>query len=231
MNQTETSKRSDSSPAKRLIFLVDDHPLVCEGLTILINRQDDMMVCGEASRAPEALQAIVALRPDAALVDLSLASGSGLELIKDLRACCPETALVVLSMHDESTYAERALRAGARGYVMKRDVTKNVIVALRHVLEGKMFVSDDFARAMTEKIVEFKTPQAVSPIASLSDRELEVFEMLGSGMETREISESLNMALRTVQTHCARMKTKLGVNSLIGLTREAARWVESGRPV
>jgi len=220
---------SDNPSAKRLIFLVDDHPLVCEGLTILINRQNDMMVCGEASSAPVALQAIVDLRPDAALVDLSLASGSGLELIKDLRACCPETALVVLSMHDEATYGERALRAGARGYVMKREVTKNVITALRHVLEGKMFVSDEFARAMIEKMVELKTPQSTSRVATLSDRELQVFEMLGSGMETREISESLNIALKTVQTHCTRMKIKLGVSTLSGLMREAVRWVESGR--
>ena len=231
MNLAVPSKMSDNPPAKRLIFLVDDHPLVCEGLTILINRQNDMMVCGEAGSAPEALQAIVGLRPDAALVDLSLASGSGLELIKDLRACCPETALVVLSMHDEATYAERALRAGARGYVMKREVTKNVITALRHALEGKMFVSNEFARAMTEKMVELKTPQSTSRIATLSDRELQVFEMLGAGMETREITESLNIALKTVQTHCMRMKTKLGVNTLSGLIREAVRWVESGRPM
>ena len=220
----------DKTTAKRRIFLVDDHPLVCEGLTILINRHNDLVVCGEAASAPEALQAIVALRPDAALVDLTLASGSGLELIKDLRACCPETALVVLSMHDEATYAERALRAGARGYVMKREATKKVIAALRQVLEGKLFVSDDFARAMTEKIIEWQTPQSGSPIAALSDRELQVFELLGTGMESREIAESLNIALKTVQTHCARMKAKFGVSTLSVLMREAVRWVESGRP-
>ena len=220
----------DNTTAKRRIFLVDDHPLVCEGLTILINRQDDFVVCGTAANAPEALQAIVALRPDAALVDLTLASGSGLELLKDLRACCPETALVVLSMHDEATYAERALRAGARGYVMKREATKKVITALRLVLEGKLFVSDDFARSMTAKIVEFKKPQSCSVIATLSDRELQVFEMLGVAMECREIAELLNIGLKTVQTHCARMKAKLGVNTLNVLMREAIHWVESGRP-
>jgi len=221
---------SDHSTAKRRVFLVDDHPLVCEGLTILINRQDDFVVCGEAGSAPVALQAILELRPDAALVDLTLGSGSGLELLKNLRACCPETALVVLSMHDEATYAERALRAGARGYVMKREATKKVIAALRQVLEGRLFVSDDFARSMTEKMVEFQKPQSGSVIATLSDRELQVFEMLGAGMESREIAESLNIALKTVQTHCARMKIKLGVNTLNVLMREAVRWVESGRP-
>jgi len=220
----------DQAPAKRRIFLVDDHPLVCEGLTIMINRQIDLVVCGEAGSAQEALQAIEALRPDAALVDLTLASGSGLELLKDLRACCPGTALVVLSMHDEATYAERALRAGACGYVMKREVTKKVITALRQVLDGKLFVSDEFARAMTAKMVEFQVPQSGSMIATLSDRELQVFEMLGAGMESREIADSLNIALKTVQTHCARMKVKLGVNSLNVLMRDAVRWVEAGRP-
>ena len=220
----------DPLPAKRRIFLVDDHPLVCEGLTIMINRQSDLVVCGEAGSAPEALQAIEMLRPDAALVDLTLASGSGLELLKDLRACCPDTVLVVLSMHDEATYAERALRAGARGYVMKREVTKKVITALRQVLDGKLFVSDEFARSMTEKMVEVQVVRSGSVIATLSDRELQVFEMLGAGMDSRDIADSLHIALKTVQTHCARMKVKLGVNSLSVLMREAVRWVETGRP-
>jgi len=220
----------DPLPAKRRIFLVDDHPLVCEGLTIMINRQSDLEVCGEASSAPEALQAIEELRPDAALVDLTLASGSGLELIKDLRACCPDTVLVVLSMHDEATYAERALRAGARGYVMKREVTKKVITALRQVLDAKLFVSDEFARSMTEKMVEVQVVRSGSVVATLSDRELQVFEMLGAGMDSRDIADSLHIALKTVQTHCARMKVKLGVSSLSVLMREAVRWVESGRP-
>ena len=215
---------------KRRIFLVDDHPLVCEGLTILINRQNDMVVCGEASSAPEALQAIEAAKPDAALVDLTLASGSGLELIKDLRVCCPQTALVVLSMHDESTYAERALRAGARGYVMKREATKKVIAALQCVLAGKLFVSDEFARAMTEKAVDFQAPRTGSIVENLSDRELQIFEMLGEGVETREIAESLNIAMKTVQTYCARMKEKFTVDSLNELIREAVRWVETERP-
>ncbi len=220
---------SDSAE-KRRIFLVDDHPLVCEGLTILINRQNDMVVCGEAGSAPEALQAIEAAQPDAALVDLTLASGSGLELIKDLRACCPKTALVVLSMHDESTYAERALRAGARGYVMKREATKKVITALRCVLEGKLFVSDEFARTMTERAVDFQALPSGSIVENLSDRELQVFEMLGEGLETREIAESLNIGMKTVQTHCARMKEKFNVNTLNELIREAVRWVETERP-
>lgn len=196
----------------------------------MINRQSDLEVCGEAGSAPEALQAIEELRPDAALVDLTLASGSGLELIKDLRACCPDTVLVVLSMHDEATYAERALRAGARGYVMKREVTKKVITALRQVLDGKLFVSDEFARSMTEKMVEVQVVRSGSVVATLSDRELQVFEMLGAGMDSRDIADSLHIALKTVQTHCARMKVKLGVSSLSVLMREAVRWVESGRP-
>lgn len=215
---------------KRKIFLVDDHPLVCEGLTILINRQKDMEVCGEASGAPEALQAIEKTRPDAALIDLTLASGSGLELIKDLKAVCPQMAIVVLSMHDESTYAERALRAGARGYVMKREATKKVIVALQTVLEGELFVSEVFAKAMTEKLVEKRSLPADSIVAELSDRELQVFELLGQGMETRQIAEKLIIGMKTVQTYCGRMKEKLKVNSLNELMREAVRWAESEHP-
>jgi len=215
---------------KRKIFLVDDHPLVCEGLTLLINRQADMLVCGEARSAPAALEAIQELRPDAALIDLTLASGSGLELIKDLKMCCPEIAMLVLSMHDESTYAERALRAGARGYVMKREATKKVVNALRTVLDGGGFVSEAFGRKMTKKVIDIETHSSGTIISELSDRELEVFELLGQGMETRQIAESLNIAMKTVQTYCARMKEKLNVDNLSELMREAVRWAESERP-
>ncbi len=193
-------------PTKRRVFLVDDHPLVREWLTNLINQQPDLEVCGEAEEAPKALQAIEALQPDVAVVDITLASGSGLELVKDLRRIVPRLVTVVLSMHEETLYAERSLRAGARGYVTKRDTTKKIIVAIRHVLEGKLYVSDEFKSLMAERFIDGGTPTGTgTETERLSDRELEVFRMLGRGMETRHIAESLNISIKTVQVYCARI--------------------------
>ena len=210
-------------PLKRTVFLVDDHPLVCEGLATMINRQGDMTVCGQASTASEALRAIEALRPDAVIVDITLERGSGLELIKDVKATFPECVMLVLSMHEESDYAQRALLAGARGYVMKREAAKKVILALRDVLAGKLFVSEAFARETTEKVFGSSNPVGMHPL--LSDRELEVFEMLGQGYETRRVAESLNLSMKTVQTYCARIKEKLRLDTAHELMREAVRWV------
>ena len=214
-------------PIKRRVFLVDDHPLVREWLTTLINQQSDLAVCGAAGDAPEALSAIEKLQPDAAVVDLTLASGSGIELIKDLHRCCPRLAIVVLSMHDESLYAERAMRAGARGYVTKRETTKKIVAAIRKVLEGGIYASEHFASLMAEKLMEGRSTAESSPVAGLSDRELEVFKMLGSGQETRLIGKSLGISMKTVQVYCARIKEKFGVKTMNELLREAVRWVES----
>jgi DNA-binding NarL/FixJ family response regulator len=213
-------------PLKRRVFLVDDHPLVREWLTTLINQQSDLLVCGEAGDAPQALDAIEKLQPDAAVIDMTLASGSGIELIKDLRRSCPRLAIVVLSMHDESLYAERALRAGARGYVTKRETTKKIVAAIRKVLEGGIYTSEHFAVSMAEKLVGGRGTAVISPAADLSDRELEVFKMLGAGMETRQIGESLGISMKTVQVYCARMKEKLSVKTMNELLREAVRWAE-----
>ncbi len=214
-----------SDRAKRRVFLVDDHPLVREWLTNLINQQDDLAVCGEAEDAPQARRAIEAAQPDAAIVDITLASGSGIELVKDLKRICPAVAIVILSMHDESLYAERALRAGARGYVMKRETTKKIIAALRQVLLGKIYVSEEFNASMAEKF--FGGGASGSPIEQLSDRELEVFKMIGQGMETRRIAESLGIGMKTAQVYCARIKEKLNLANATELLREAVRWWES----
>lgn len=217
----------DPQNVKRRVFLVDDHPLVREWLTTLINQRDDLSVCGEADTAPAALEAIERLRPDAAVIDLTLDSGSGLELIKDLKRCCPKVAIVVLTMHDESLYAERALRAGARGYVMKRETTKKIITAIRSVLEGKLYVSDEFKNSVTEKLFDGNAGE--SAVSQLSDRELEVFRMLGEGVETRRISALLGLSMKTVQAYCARIKEKLNLANATELLREAVRWCESRR--
>jgi DNA-binding NarL/FixJ family response regulator len=212
---------------KRSIFLVDDHPLVREWLSNLIHEQPDLAVCGEAESGPEALQAILAAKPDVAIVDISLKDSSGIELIKNLKQTCPTVSVLVLSMHEESHYAERALRAGARGYVMKRETTRKVIAAIRQVLEGKLAISESIATALAAQFVEGKGPATQSLAELLSDRELEVFELLGQGRGTRQIAEVLRVSVKTVQAYCARIKEKLSLASATELLREAVRWYES----
>jgi DNA-binding NarL/FixJ family response regulator len=212
--------------AKRKVFLVDDHPLVREWLTNLINEQADLAVCGEAESGPEAMDSIQKSKPDVAVIDIALKDSSGIELIKDLKQTCPNVAVLVLSMHEESHYAERALRAGAKGYLMKRDTTKKVVPALRQVLAGKVYISESIAMAMAARLATGRLPDAASPVEQLSDRELEVFELLGQGRGTRQIAESLRVSLKTVQAYCARIKEKLQLGSATELLREAVRWHE-----
>jgi DNA-binding NarL/FixJ family response regulator len=207
---------------KRKVFLVDDHPMVREWLGNLINRQPDLELCGEASSAPEACGKVAAAAPDIAVVDITLENGSGLELIKDLRVLCPRMAVMVLSMHDESLYAERAIRAGAKGYLVKKETTKKILMVIREVLEGRLFVSGRFGEGIIEGVKINDDPLA-EPIQKLSDRELEVFRMIGRGMKTREIGESLHISMKTVQVYCARIKEKLHLADATELIRQAMR--------
>ncbi len=215
---------------KRKVFIVDDHPLVREWLTSLINQQPDLVVCGEASDRAHALSQIEAARPDAAVVDISLENSSGIELIKDLKAIHPELAVLVLTMHEEALYAERALRAGARGYVMKRAATRQIVVAIRKVLAGELYISDKVASAMTESYVTGRSGKMAFSVDLLSDRELEVFRLFGQGCDTRRIADTLHVSIKTVQAHYARMKEKLGLSSVTELVREAVRWEERRIP-
>ena len=208
---------------KNKIFIVDDHPLVREWLANLVNQQTDLIVCGEADEKSVALKAIVTTKPDLAIVDISLKTGSGIELIKDLKSVLPDVLVIVLSMHDEMQYAERALRAGARGSIMKRDSTKNIIVAIRQVLAGKPFVSERVTAMMAEKFISGEPAAGDSPETLLSDRELQVFQQLGQGCETRKIAESLNISIKTVQAYCARIKDKLNLANATELLCEAVR--------
>jgi DNA-binding NarL/FixJ family response regulator len=216
-----------SDLGKKSIFLVDDHPLVREWLTNLINQQFDLVVCGEAETGPQAIQGILALKPDVAIVDISLKDSSGIELIKDLKLNSPAVAVLVLSMHEEPHYAERALRAGARGYIVKRETTRKVIAAVRQVLAGEVYLSEQIATALATQYVAGKRLSKESPIEQLSDRELEVFELLGQGRGTRQIAEVLRVSVKTVQAYCARIKEKLNLSSAAELLREAVRWHES----
>lgn len=217
----------DTGKPQRRVFLVDDHPLVREWLTNLIHQQPDLEVCGEAESAPQAIPAIIALKPEVAIVDLSLKDSSGIELIKALRQACPNVAVLVLSMHDETHYAERALRAGARGYITKRETTKKVVAAIRQVLDGKLYMGENVAAAMAAQYVGGKTLGTCAPVEQLSDRELEVFELLGQGRGTRQIAETLRVSVKTVQAYYARIKEKLNLRSVTEMVREAVRWSEN----
>jgi|SRR5581483_5736064 len=218
-----------SSEPRQTVFIVDDHPLVREWLTNLIQQQSDLAVCGEAEDGPQALRGIAEKKPSVAIIDISLQGSSGLELIKDLRQVHPSVKVLALSMHDESLYAERALRAGAKGYIMKRESTGRVIEAIRHVLEGKVYASEAVTQAMAAKFAGGRSLVEVSPVETLSDRELEVFEMLGQGLGTRQIAESLKVSLKTVQAYCARAKEKLHLKNATELLREAIHWNETRR--
>jgi DNA-binding NarL/FixJ family response regulator len=211
-------------PQKSKVLLVDDHPLVREWLATLINQQADLTVCGEADSAPEALRIIGATKPDIAIVDISMEGGSGIELIKNFKASHPHVIVIVLSMHDEALYAERALRAGARGYIMKREATKGVLQAIRCVLGGKLYLSEKMAAMLAEKFVDGRPKAEVSVIEKLSDRELEVFQLLGRGYSTRRIADELHVSFKTVQAFCARIKEKLRLANATELLHGAMRW-------
>jgi DNA-binding NarL/FixJ family response regulator len=218
------SPSTTSAQRKSRIFLIDDHPLVREGLANLINGQHDLVVCGEAEDSAGAISGIAKTRPDVALVDISLKNESGLELVKNLESQFPLVALIVLSMHEEALYAERALRAGARGYVMKRESTKNVLASIRRVLEGGVYVSERVVNSMARRFSSSPKATESSPVELLSDRELEIFRLLGQGRTTAQIAEDLHLSLKTVQAYCARAKEKFGVSSLCELLRAAIRW-------
>jgi DNA-binding NarL/FixJ family response regulator len=214
------------NPRTSKVFLVDDHPLVREGLAGLINRLPDFKVCGEAESAADALRGIGETKPDLAIVDLTLREGSGIELIKTIRANSPATAVLVLSMHDERRYAERCIRAGARGYVMKAESATQVVSALRDLVEGKLHISERMRSFFVERFVDGAPPLSLSPPDVLSDREFEVFQLLGQGFETRRIAEKMGVNIKTVQAFCARIKEKLQLASATELLREAVRWNE-----
>jgi DNA-binding NarL/FixJ family response regulator len=209
------------------IHLVDDHPLVREWLANLINQQDGLVVSGESRTAAEALEAFAVSPPDLAIVDISLDGSSGLDLIKTLKNAHPGIAVIVLSMHDEKLYAERAIRAGARGYVMKRESTKKVVAAIRRVLDGKLGLSDELTAFFAEKFADGPGPTDGMSVDQLSDRELEVFRLIGQGVDTRRVADQLHISIKTVQAYCARIKDKLRLSNATELLREAILWNES----
>jgi DNA-binding NarL/FixJ family response regulator len=221
-----TEKRQDTSDSgKAKIVIVDDHPIVREGLADLINKEDDLVVCGEAEDGHRAMEVISELEPDIAIVDISLQDTSGLELIKDIKVQYPSLPVLTLSMHEESLYAERALRAGAKGYIMKREATANVVIAIRKVLSGQVYLSERMATKLVDKLVGSKPEENSSGIERLTDRELEVFSLLGEGKGTRQISEGLHLSVKTIETYRSRIKEKLNLKSGPELLQHAFQWV------
>lgn len=220
---------SETGARKSRVFIVDDHPLVREGLSNLINGQPDLMICGEAKDSAGAVSKIAKAKPNVALIDISLKNESGLELIKQLESQFPQVALIVLSMHDEALYAERALRAGARGYIMKHETSKSVLASIRRVLGGGVYLSERIVNRMAIRLTSSRAARTRSPVERLSDRELEIFRLLGQGRTTSQIAADLNLSLKTVQAYCARAKEKFGVASLTELLRAAIRWNDTSR--
>jgi DNA-binding NarL/FixJ family response regulator len=212
---------------KTKVFLVDDHPLVREHLKALLEREADLHVCGEAGDGPTALSLIREQRPDLVILDISLKRSHGLELLKDLKESRPDLPVLVLSMHDETLYAERSLRAGAMGYITKEEATVNVLSAIRRVLGGQVYMSERMAARMMRKMVGGKTDELGSPLELLTDRELEVFQMIGRGLGTRQIAEELRLGIKTVESYRARIKEKLQLTDGNQLLQHAIQWVQS----
>jgi DNA-binding NarL/FixJ family response regulator len=210
---------------KSRILIVDDHPLFREGIQQLIDRNPTLIVCGEASNNTEAMKAVAELKPDLVLVDISLEGGDGIELIKSLKAKYEDLPILVISMHNESLYAERALRAGALGYVMKNESARNVKAAIIKVLGGDVYLSDRMSGSVLARMVRGKNEEPVSPVEQLSDRELQVFQMLGEGKPTRVIAEELNLTIPTIHSFRTRIKEKLKFQNATELVLNANQWV------
>ncbi|MGB7769339.1 MAG: response regulator transcription factor [Verrucomicrobiia bacterium] len=221
-----TDNKSPAAPEKMRILLVDDHPMVRERLTEVIQREPDLAVCGEAEDRFRALELIAATRPHLAIVDLTLRRSQGMELIKDIRSRYPALAVLVVSMHDEMLHAERVIRAGARGYITKQEATRKIMLAIRTVLNGGVYLSEKMATQIAASAVGRPQTGPSLPVNSLSDRELYVFEMIGQGRSTRQIADELHLDMRTIETYRARIKEKLNLKDANDLLQHAIHWMQ-----
>lgn len=225
----ETANPSPPLPRRATIVVVDDHPIMRRGLTALLNCEPDLEVRGEAASAQSALQVIAQQAPDLVIVDLGLDGSDGLDLVKALRARHPGTRLVVLSMHDESVYAERVLRAGAHGYVSKQQLEDSLLTAVRRALAGEIYMSPALGARLAQRYIGVAAAHADSPVATLTDRQLTVFRLIGQGQTTRQIALALHLSIKTIEAHREHIKHKLGLESGAALARCAALWTGSGR--
>ena len=223
------AKQLRKQSQKKRILIVDDHPLFREGLVGLVKREPDWTVCGEADTASEALTATERLKPDLVLADIGLPGRSGLELIKDLRAACPEMAVLAISMHDESLYAERVLRAGGRGYIMKQEGPEKMLQAIRQVLSGQIYLSGKMSVRILDALAG-GSAKASSPISRLTDRELEILQLVGQGNDSHIIAGQLHLSVKTVDAHRSNIKQKLNLKTGTELICYAARWLATQQP-
>lgn len=229
MDPTDASNKAGS----RRIVLVDDHPVTREGVRVLIDQEPDLHVCGQTDSAPAALQLIQKLEPDLAIVDITLKTTSGIELMKNLKALLPDLPVLVMSMHEESLYAERALRAGAKGYIMKHEASDRILVAIRSVIAGELYLSEKMKEKMLNRLVRSRKDEVVFTIDTLSDREMEVFQLIGNGFGTRQIADKLNLSVKTIDSYREHLKLKLRLEKGTDLVRHAIQWMRgegSGTP-
>lgn len=218
-------KAAPPSPHQVRVLIVDDHPMMCEGLVHTISRDPGLMVCATANSSAAGLDAFTKSQPDLVLVDISLPGRNGIELIRDIRAVQPNAKILVVSMHDEALFAERALRAGARGYIMKQEAKDALLSAIHAILAGRIYVSGKMSAQILENLAGSQAGNGA--VSKLTDRELEVFQLIGQGKNTAEIAEVLHLSVKTVETHRAHIKEKLSLHNMAELTAYAARWNET----
>jgi DNA-binding NarL/FixJ family response regulator len=219
-----TKPQITSQTKKCRVLLVDDHPIVRQGLALMIDREPDLCVCGEAEGAHTAFHAIETLRPDLVVLDISLSGPDGLDVLKEIRMKTENLPVLILSMHDESIYAERAMRAGANGYIMKQEATERVLVAIRRILQGEVYLSDRLTSTMLQQYVRGASAVKSSPLVSLTDRELEVFRLIGEGHPTRQIADELHLSVKTIESYQAHIKEKLALRNARELVQHAIEW-------
>ncbi len=230
MNMNMSTSMRPAKRNARRILIVDDHPIVRQGLRRLMENEDDLTVCGEAETARDARIAIKDLNPDAVIVDISLKQGDGIELVRDVRAHHATLPLLVLSMHDEAIYAERMLSAGASGYIMKQAASEQFLVSLRRVMDGGIYVSEAVGSNMIQKFASGGSYVSANPIDRLSNRELQILHMIGKGMSTRETAKSLNLSIKTIESHRQRIKRKLNLHTGAQLVQYAVNWFAGREP-
>jgi len=234
MNASKSAPESDpisssraTTPKRSKVLIVDDHPTMREGLIRVIERESDLQVCGDTGTAREALETVESSRPDLVLLDLSLGKDNGIELVKDLRIRHPLVLVLVHSMHEDSVYAGRALRAGAKGYVSKNESSENLLKAIREVLQGEIYLNPTLTKQVLHTLAADDHQKGASPFGVLSDREFEVFEMMGKGFVTKEIAATLHLSQKTVQAHRDHIREKMGFKDAAALLRFAIRWTEA----
>jgi DNA-binding NarL/FixJ family response regulator len=225
---TATLPEPAPAPSSKLkVLLVDDHPITRQGMKALVNQQMNLEVCGESDNAAQAIELIAKLQPDLAIVDVTLKTTNGIELTKDIKVHAPNLPVLVVSMHDEALYAERALRAGAMGYVMKQEAGEKVALAIQHLLRGEIFLSTRMKEKMLHRFVNKKRDGMVFAIDTLSDREMEVFQLIGNGYSTRQIAQKLGLSSKTIDSYREHLKLKLGLETGADLVRHAIQWARS----